>query len=99
MRARSTHPLPQMFALINCTRRIRATTYAAIFARFTGSTHDRPLLWAARGRRGVLLTVRDDRWPASWVPELVTVPPPKRTCPVGAASDHHPFMPAHTASE
>jgi hypothetical protein len=41
----------------NCTRTIRATTYAAIFARFTSSTHDRPLLWAARGRRGVLLTL------------------------------------------
>jgi hypothetical protein len=27
---------------------------------------------------------------ASWVPELVTVPPAKRTRVVGAASDHHP---------
>jgi hypothetical protein len=29
-------------------RTIRATTYAAIFARFTSCTRDRPLLWAAR---------------------------------------------------
>jgi hypothetical protein len=47
----------------SCARTIRATTYATISARFTSCTHDRPLRWIARGRRDVLLTVRDDRWP------------------------------------
>jgi hypothetical protein len=44
--------IPQMFALINCTRTIRETTYVVIFARFTGSTHDRPLLWARARPQG-----------------------------------------------
>jgi len=43
----------------SCARTIRATTYAAIFARFTSCTRDRPLLCASR----VLLTLRNDRLP------------------------------------
>jgi hypothetical protein len=63
------------------------TTYAAIFRKVYELYARSSAAWAARGRRGVLLTVRDDIAGRLVVPEVALCPRRDAPAPSAVASD------------